>query len=209
MKLNMKWAYSIKNKFLTSVVLLVLCLLVLLSNYLDRVHTENVTNSIVTLYEDRLIAEDYILKMTSNIYQIKEVINSNNNHKSDTIHKLINEFNNLHSVYIKTKLTRNEKIIATDLINHFKSIETKALPENIAISNNTDKALQALNKLSDVQLEESQLIIKSINAEYNTLKLSSQFAFAIIIIILAVLQAIVFSTKSLTPINQPKDPSLN
>jgi hypothetical protein len=70
----MKWTYSIKNKLLASVVLLALCLLVLLSNYLDRMHTRNVTNYITTLYEDRLVAEVYILKMTSTIYQIREVL---------------------------------------------------------------------------------------------------------------------------------------
>ena len=60
---------------MASMVLLALCLLVLLSNYLDRLHTTNVKNSISTMYEDRLIVEDYILKMTTNVYQIRELLN--------------------------------------------------------------------------------------------------------------------------------------
>ncbi len=70
----MKWIYGIKNKLTASIVLLALCLLVLLSNYLDRLHTENVKNSISTMYQDRLIVEEYILKMTQNTYQIREIL---------------------------------------------------------------------------------------------------------------------------------------
>jgi hypothetical protein len=70
----MKWTYSIQNKMTASGVLLTLCVLVLFSSHLDRDHTNNVKNSISTLYEDRLIAEDYILKMTIDIYEIKQVL---------------------------------------------------------------------------------------------------------------------------------------
>lgn len=207
----MEWTYSIKNKFLASVVLLALCLLVLLSHYLDRIHTQNVKNSIVTLYEDRLIAEDYILKMTSNIYQIREVLNSelNNASKSTAISKLINDFNDWYNVYIKTKLTVAEKATAIELISYIKNFEQKISNNNYIPSNDTEKALFSLKKLSDIQLEESKLIMKNTESEYATIKASSQFAFAIIIVILLVLQAIVFSAKTLITVNNPKDPTLN
>src|SRR6187549_1724767 len=71
----MKWTYSIQNKMAASGVLLLLCLLVLFSNYIDRDHSDHVKKSIRTLYEDRLLPEDYILKMTHDVYQIKEAMN--------------------------------------------------------------------------------------------------------------------------------------
>lgn len=63
------------------------------------------------MYEDRLIAEDYILKMTINIYQIREVLNTNiiDDSKSATIGKLVDEFNTWNKAYMKTKLTASEK----------------------------------------------------------------------------------------------------
>jgi hypothetical protein len=70
----MKWTYRIKNKIIASVSLLSLCVLVLISNYIDRNHTENVKNTIGTLYEDRLIAEGYIFKMSNEVFRIKEVL---------------------------------------------------------------------------------------------------------------------------------------
>ncbi|MBK7230863.1 MAG: MCP four helix bundle domain-containing protein [Saprospiraceae bacterium] len=207
----MKWTYNIKNKLLASIVLLALCLLVLLSHYLDRIHTQNVKNSIVTLYEDRLIAEDYILKMTINIYQIREVLNTNiiDDSKSATIGKLVDEFNTWNKAYMKTKLTASEKTIATELIGHVKIFEQKITNTSDELSKDTENALISLNKLSNVQLEESKLIMQNAESEYANIKASSQFAFAIIIIILFVLQAIVFSAKTILPINKPQNPNFN
>ncbi|MBK7810079.1 MAG: MCP four helix bundle domain-containing protein [Saprospiraceae bacterium] len=207
----MKWTYNIKNKLLASIVLLALCLLVLLSHYLDRIHTQNVKNSIVTLYEDRLIAEDYILKMTINIYQIREVLNTNiiDDSKSATIGKLVDEFNTWNKAYMKTKLTSSEKTRATELIGHVKIFEQKITNTSDELSKDTENALISLNKLSNVQLEESKLIMQNAESEYANIKASSQFAFAIIIIILFVLQAIVFSAKTILPINKPQNPNFN
>ena len=207
----MKWTYSIKNKLLASVVLLALCLLVLLSNYLDRMHTQNVKNSISTLYADRLIAEVYILKMTSTIYQIREVLHTglNNVSKSDAVNTLLTDFNDTFNAYGKTKLTKTEKTTAMELIAGIKNFEKAFLDNNHITSNHTEKALLSLNKLSTIQLDESKLIIKNVESEYAAIKASSQFAFAIVIIILIVLQIMVFSAESIIPVIKSNDPSLN
>lgn len=207
----MKWTYSIKNKFLASVVLLALCVLVLLSNYLDRLHTRHVKSAISTLYEDRLIAEGYILKMTSHIYQIREVLQTDQQvlSKSAAIGKLMGNFNNTYEAYLKTKLTASEKTTALALMHYIKKLEQTFTTNNYSPAVATDQALAALNKLSTVQLDESKLIMKNVESEYANIKASSQFAFAIVILILVVLQALVFSGKTLIPLNQPQDPRLN
>ena len=207
----MKWTYSIKNKLLASIVLLALCLLVLLSNYLDRIHTQNVKSSISTMYEDRLVAEDYILKMTSTIYQIREILNAdlNNTSKSNAIKKIIENFNYTYNAYSKTKLTKLEKATTVELTNYFKKMEQKVLSQNFQPTDYTEKALFSLTKLSNIQLDESKSIMKKVESQYATIKSSSQFAFAIIIIILFVLQIMVFSGESILPIIKTKDPRLN
>lgn len=198
----MKWTYSVKNKLVASAALLALCLLVLLGNYLSRLHTRNVQHYMATLYEDRLIAEVYILQMTNNIYQIREALFSDldNAAKSNAVSELIDDFNATYNTYIKTKLTATEKATSIELISHIKNFDP---------STSTEKALLSLNKLSTIQLEESKLIMKDAESEYATIKTTSQFAFATIIIILLVLQALVFSAKTLIPTNNQKDPTLN
>ncbi|KGD67817.1 MCP four helix bundle domain-containing protein [Flavobacterium aquatile] len=207
----MKWTNNIKNKSLASIILLSLCLLVLLNNYLERVHATNVKDAISTLYEDRLIAEEYILKMTSTIYQVREVLasDSNSNSKSNAIKTLNDNFNATYSAYSKTKLTPKEKTTAVELLNYINKFESTFSTNNYSPSLYTNKALTTLSKLSKIQLEESKLIMKNVESQYATIKASSQYAFAIIILILIVLQIIVFSAESIIPVIKTKDPSLN
>jgi hypothetical protein len=206
----MRWTFSIKNRLGASIVLLALCLLVLLSHYLDRLHTENVKSSISTLYEDRLIVEDYILKMTRNIYQIREISNTDDYHlKERDVKKMIGDINSIYSIFIKTRLTKNEKSTAEELISQIKELEQNVFSDKNTVSLHTDTILLSLNKLSQIQLDESKLIMKQAEAQYSKIKTSSQFAFAIIIIILIVLQILVFSGESIIPMYKPKDPSLN
>lgn len=207
----MKWTYLIKNKITASAVLLTLCLLVLLSNYLDRLHTKNVTNAISTLYEDRLLAEEYIFKMTSTIYQVREVLQTGESAdaKVTAISNLMNEFADAYQAYSKTKLTATEKNISTELNGYFAQLKQTFANNQYVPSVDTDKALSSLGRLSTVQLEESKLIMKNVELQYATIKASSQFAFAIGIIILLVLQAIVFTAKAVVLVNIPKDTTLN
>lgn len=207
----MKWTYLIKNKLTASAVLLTLCLLVLLSNYLDRLHTKNVTNAISTLYEDRLLAEEYIFKMTSTIYQVREVLQTGESAdaKVTAISNLMNEFADAYQAYSKTKLTATEKNISTELNGYFAQLKQTFANNQYVPSVDTDKALSSLGRLSTVQLEESKLIMKNVELQYATIKASSQFAFAIGIIILLVLQAIVFTAKAVVLVNIPKDTTLN
>ena len=200
----MKWTYTIKNKLSASLVLLTLCLLVLLSNYLDRLHTRKVKNYIATLYDDRLVAEDLILKMTSNIYQIREASNSDLDpaDKFKSFDKSLDDFNNAYRPYIQTKLTPTEKKIALQLREHVKNIRRAISRNNYSSSKHTGKALLSLNKLSEVQIEESKLIMKRSESEYAAIKTTSQFAVAILIIILLVLQAMVFSSKIVMPVKK-------
>lgn len=205
----MKWTYGIKNKLAASVVLLTLCLLVLLSNYLDRMHTENVKDSISTMYEDRLIAEDYILKMTRNIYQIREIMDADGDLKNNTLIKVTGDLKTTYTIYIKTRLTKTEKKVADELNGLLQEFERTMLVNNNVTPAHTNKILSSLDKLSTIQLDESKLIMKQIESQYATIKASSQFTFAIIIIILIVLQIMVFSGESLIPPYKPNDPTLN
>lgn len=207
----MKWTYSIKNKLTASIVLLALCLLVLLSNYLDRLHTENVKNSISTMYEDRLIVEDYILKMTRNVYQIREILKSDKNHnlKDNAVSELTRDFKTTFNKFSKTRLTKSEKTTAIELIGTFEKFEQIMLNDKNVPLIHTDKILSSLSTLSAIQLDESKLIMQQVESQYATIKASSQFAFAIIIIILIVLQILVFSGDSLIPLFKRNDPTLN
>lgn len=207
----MKWTYSIQNKLTASGVLVLLCLLVLFSNYTDRIHTNNVKNMISTMYEDRLIAEEYILKMLNGVHQIKEVLKSNTDDESK-VNEVGNLFINIKEVnyaYQATKLTAVEKIKADELsatLREFESSHLKDTQIKLVLAN---KLLDTLIQLSDIQLSESKQIMKYAESLYASSKTSSQFVFALIIIILLVLQALVFASRTLIPIDKAKSSNLN
>jgi hypothetical protein len=201
----MKWTYSIQNKSAASGALFTLCALVLFSNYVDRDHTNNVKNSISTLYEDRLVAEDYILKMTIDIYEIKQALHLDESPDSQ-VTALLSHIDELSNAYLKTKFTKTEDATFDafrQTLSEFKSVSGQ---DKLKLTN---EALVLLNKLSAIQLEESKLIMKQVEDLYKSGKVASQLAFGITIIILMVLQALVFTSKTLPKTSTPSGTQLN
>lgn len=207
----MKWTYTIQNKMAASGALFTLCILVLFSNYADRKHTNNVKNSISTLYEDRLVVEGYILKMTIDIYEIKQALHLAGQHdvpSANQITALLSNIDGLSKAYQKTKLTKTEDVAFTSLLKTMEEFKSSLQNDQDKL-NLANRALVLLNELSAIQLEESKLIMKQAEELYRSGKAASQFAFAITIVILVVLQALVFASKTLPGTNTQSDSRLN
>ncbi len=195
----MKWTYSIQNKLTAAAVLFALCLLVLISNYNERLHNDEVKEMISSLYQDRLMAEEYLFELTNNLYKIREESNKKEGDfigKNMEINKNIAEIESICKAYEKTKLTDNEAIkfkLFTQLISQLK-LENN---QNLATKNQiTTDALNVLKALSSIQVEESKSVVKQSEQQYRFSKLSSELAFAIVIILLIVIQVLVFSSKT-------------
>ena len=167
--------------------------------------------TISTLYEDRLIAEVYILRMTSSLYEIKEAtqIDVDATDKDLRISNNLSIFNETSDAYFKTKFTEFETVKANELLQVLKNFDTHSINQSLIALQQIDDALVILNDLSAIQLAESKEIMSYADKLYIAGKTSSEFVFAVIIIILIVLQAIVFSSKTIIIKNQPKSPSLN
>jgi hypothetical protein len=196
----MKWTLSRQNKMAASGVLFALCLLVLfsnyiVSNYMDRHHSDHVKKSIRTLYEDRLLPEEYILKMTHDVYQIKEALSAP---ESDSAHNRItaslSDIRVLCNAYLKTKLTESENTKFAELLKTVDELESSPLPK---METNANKALALLSELSTIQLNESKRIMD--HSEILSLSGNTPFKFysIIAIIILLILQALVLTFRTL------------
>ena len=207
---TMKWTYSIQNKLTAAAVLFVLCVVILYANYHDRMHTSKVIGLISTLYEDRIVAEVYIYKMSNDLYEIKEALldptSESTNQKIQGRMSLINQSM---AAYEKTKLTEKESMIFDQLRLEIPQNWEAKNNQNDALAKMADRSLLLLGELSEVQITESKSIVADSEKTYKMSKLSSEFAFAIVIIILIILQALVFASKTLHISNEPVDPSLN
>ncbi len=194
----MKWTYSVKNKLIVSLALLVLSMLVLISNYNDREHTREVKETINTMYKDRLMAESYIMNLTVYMYALKEVyaLEQNTGLKNTLGQKeIFNKIANTSKLYDQTVFTKDESIKYGLYNDYMAKIQNDS---NININQKIDilgDALAVLTELSSIQLDESKRIIKKTEQLYESGKLTSDFALAVIVILLIVLQVLVFAAK--------------
>jgi hypothetical protein len=208
----MKWTYSIKNKLTAAAVLLVLCLLVLLSTYNDRRHTQEVKEMISTLYQDRIMAEVYIISFSDHLYNIREQLARKRDGgvaMDDSIQNRISDINAVSAAYLKTKLTPLESTQFTAFRQLIQKLSQPANQTYAAGLPLTEDALKVLKALSNIQVDESKLIVGNSEKQYQASKVSSQFAFSLVIIILLVLQALVFSSTTFHISNKETRASLN
>lgn len=113
------------------------------------------------------------------------------------------------NAYQKTKFTDLEKAKADELLIIINKIESTNFKNKEVNIKYTHEALGLLSELSAIQIDESKQIMDYAEKLYLSGKTSSQFVFAIIIVILLVLQALVFTSKSLFLKIRTKDAGLN
>lgn len=201
----MKWIYSIKNKLTAAAALLGLCLLVLVSNINDRYHTGEVKKSIDMLYEDRLVAESYILTLTNCMHQLREALDNSESSRIPSIFATIEQTNR---AYEKTKFTAAETKTYTEFKALCRQVGNPGV-NNAGKLQFTKEALLKLDALSAIQVAESKSIMAKSDQVYSSGKTSSDFAIAIVIVIMLILQALVFASKTLVKTTNAAHPSLN
>lgn len=209
----MNWIDNIKNKMTASIVLFVLCSLVLVNNFTERNHSTQVENLLNTVYNDRLIAESYILKLSDCMHQIIEHATAEDiNHLDEArlLDDMMLDVNKVNTDYGKTLLTVEEEVnfiafkdICTQIENH------NHLPNTLSKTQLSKQALTVLNTLSTIQIKETQLIIAQSDKIFSAGKLSSEFEIAIVVIIAFILQALVFASKTLSANTRSVSPYLN
>ena len=208
--------YYIRNKGKIAVLLLGLMGIILLS--LD-VHEKNLTeikNNCNEIFNDRLLAQDYIYKLSENSYQkkveVEKFIRDNNYSR---IYDLFENRNNDSKTIIihfeKTKLTKEEKMLfvsfkknqqALNIIEQkFKWSNDKNIDVLLLKDHNklTDISLSQLQKLSEIQLVEGKKLNVTSNklAGYSTI--FNQFNWGLVILIGLFIQVLIFASKSARP----------
>jgi hypothetical protein len=209
----MKWTYSIKNKLTAAIVLFLLCLIVLVNNIHDRQNQGEVKQAMNAMFEDRLVAETYILKLSLSMHQIREAISDpalGPEEENAAIARIMSEVRIINAGYENTKFTEAEMT---------KYLEFKTLCAQLGDNSGefgpvqkrqiSQEALAKLNTLSGIQLSESKLIIANSEKIFSFGTVSSKFETAIVVIIALVLQVLVFSSRTTRSMIRPVDPQLN
>lgn len=196
---------NILDKVKWTAALLVVFLLILATNLIDQDHFRKVRKSIVTIYEDRLVVNDYIYDLamilsdkrlavaTEDASYYEEDAASDNDKMKNTV-----------DLFYKTKLTTSENKILDSFSNKLDTFLTVEKSAVNSIGGEKDELLQQiallkgdLQMLSDIQMKEGKKQISIANRSVNSIDLFTRIEIiALIIIGLAIQIIILYSPKS-------------
>lgn len=207
----MKWLYAVQQKMRVALLLAVILLLVFLKSLVDRHNVSELGDSFSSIYEDRLVVESYIYKLSDHLYQKqllmeqcsqgdRQMLASRIAHHNQAIFRLIQE-------YEKTRLTTQELTFFERFKKNMK--EMVALEDQFLNSQNTAEAsmldaqfvtaTQNLNQLSSIQVEEGKNMTNQSQKIITSSTMLTQFELAMLIVIGLIIQALIFASKSMVP----------
>ena len=195
------------NKLKWILGILMVFVLIIATNLIDKNNFVRVRDSVVTIYEDRLVANDLIFEMLKSV-QEKELavaisdstfFYSKNSKVNHNIEALVSRFE-------ETKLTSQEENVFTDLKQNVKLLvdaETKFLNSGYADNAQVIKHIESLktnlSDLSKIQLIEGNRQMSISKRALDSVELFTQIEIFILVFLAIVIQIIVMynpKTKS-------------
>jgi hypothetical protein len=203
------------RKIKVALVLTILIAMIFGKNLLERKNFNELGDSFISFYEDRLMVESYIFSISEKLFRIKLLVNhcefeSDYSHVIDEIIAyeegiltLVHEFEN-------TKLTITEEGFLTD----FKKI----IQENLRIADYAslysdssginemkvkeynsyiERAILDLEKLSQIQLEEGKILAMNSDKVVNRSKIWAQFEVAALVILLVIIYLLIYTSRTI------------
>jgi hypothetical protein len=191
---KVKWILSILSIFLV----------ILATNLIDRKNFRIVTNSVETIYADRLVAQDIILDLYGLVWEKELVYVKYDNSSFKTKNTSLNtHFKELIEVFSTTKLTEREAIVFGQLQKNFENQEAyeRTLSEsqvpNPEFEENLALLKDNLDDLSGIQLEQGRReLIESKRAIKSVDLLTHLEIYALIIIAIALQLVILYNPKT-------------
>ncbi|CAM1333526.1 MCP four helix bundle domain-containing protein [Tenacibaculum aestuariivivum] len=187
------------NKIKWVLGILMVFVLILATNLIDRNNFLRVKDSVITIYEDRLVANDLIFEMSKAV-QEKEVAIV----KSDSIfflerNKQVNkDIQDLIFRFKQTKLTKEESDTFNDFNKNFQLLKNSEavftqsnFSQNILLNNRVKNIKENLYKLSKIQLNEGARQTSMSKKAIDSVELFTQMEIYILIFLAILIQIIV------------------
>ncbi|MEQ8684792.1 MAG: MCP four helix bundle domain-containing protein [Imperialibacter sp.] len=196
------------QKIKIAAALLVVFLLVLATNIMDNNHFAIVQRSLETVYDDRLVAKDYIYKISRQLqYKNKSLYTDDlqgiakaNQSANDSIQSLIEKYNTTEltpkeAQYFESLQANLEKLLKAEKQLFGKSpSEQKGYIENIQAQ--FDRVSHDLDVLSEIQLAEGIRQIHYSNRAIRNSDMIAKLEIAALIVIGVIIQIFIFFKPS-------------
>lgn len=177
--------------------ILLVFFIVVITNIIDKDNYNQLSYSVTTIYEDRIVASDLLFDMSSLIHQ-KEIalVSADSSFLQNEYEKVGINFNNLLSIYEETRLTEREiKLLGQlkDEIATLQGIEEKMSGNNQEILLEAIQVVKEyLHELSKIQLEEAHRQVLLSDKAKNTINLFTQGEIIFLILMGIMVQIIIF-----------------
>ncbi len=201
----MKWKLTFAQKIRAAASLGVVFLLVLATNLMDKHHFSLVQKSLTTVYEDRLVAKDYIYKMAKQLQVKRSAALLDDKGEMIRLNLAANDsINVLMDKFATTKLTAEEsrrfKLLKTNLNQLFayeqKLFKGQPLDSELHGVKNTESYIltitEDLDALSEIQLKEGKKEITTSIRAIDTSNLIARLEIGALIIIGVIIQLLIF-----------------
>lgn len=190
---------KIYDKIKWILAILIVFVLILATNLIDKNNFTRVKDSVITLYEDRLVAKSLLFNMSKSV-QEKEIailkndtafFNGQNKNVNADLDRLISEFRD-------TKLTKEEAKLFKTLENNLselKSAETKYsksnFEENKMLLNQINQFKNNLDDLSEIQLKEGSRQLSISKEALKTVDLYTQIEIYFLVALAVAIQLLI------------------
>lgn len=223
----MRWSYSLQQKTKITFWSALILILIFAKNWIDKNNVTALDTTFSSVYEDRLMAESYIFRLSEHLYQKELLLSSEGTkQKSTLLSNHLNQHNkSINSLildYEKTQLTKDESFYFSQLKQNLDALERleKASIQSIenhhiAISEIPAQmeeqfkvASYNLNKLSKIQIAEGKLLKDQSSRIVAGSTLLSQFELVVIVGLAILIQILIFASRSTLP-KTPQQYQLN
>jgi len=211
----MKWAYGIRRKVSAALLLLAIFVLLFVKNTLDSQNVHKLGTSFSSVYEDRLVVESYIYRMSEHLFRKKIMIDTCEDAATGAqVQPLISKYNDaireIVAGYEDTKLTDEESLYferfkenvtrLADLEVAFFRTLTKGGDLRAARSHITaqfNMASQNLDSLSSIQLAEGKALKEQSQKIVADSSILTRFEIGIIVAIGLMILVLIFESTAI------------
>jgi len=190
---------SLFNKIKWILGILMIFVLIIATNLIDRNNYLRVKESVVTIYEDRLVAKDMIYELLKTM-QSKEIaaITSDSLYFSKNNTEANTEFNLILDRFKNTRLTRDEEKVLAQLTEDFDKLklnETDYISSNYEEKENLLSTISVikdyLHELGEIQVSEGSRQMSISQRAMDSVELFTRIEIYILIALAIIIQIIV------------------
>ncbi|MGA9637764.1 MCP four helix bundle domain-containing protein [Flavobacterium sp.] len=201
------------NKTKAAFVLLIAMLIILLSNFNTLQNSKKTNENINAIYNDRLVVANYIFQYTNELHTIKANAISTSltdTQKTKAISTTIKNIQNIDLLYLKTVLTSNEKTSFENFLSTCSTINKASESNNWNLVNNSsDKALQTLEQLSQIQIDEGKSKLAQSNKLHEGNAMMGELEIALLVILSGLSLYLLMIKKNKINLKMPEAPGMN